>query len=622
MAGKNSVEQIVRLNLRQYFTALAQMRSENKGTFNENDKAAHKSGRVLQEFLNEVKKVSGDSQKEFKKLSKSMASDLAVGAKGLALMGAMSSVKAASRTAVSVGLEFGKTFSALAARANLTGEKVKSLRKELLALGDTGADLGSLAGALDAIYGATGNIDKAREVMDPIAKAAAMGDGDATKVADFVKERLTGQGKELNRANTEELLASLVQAQRHGDFKNLDQAMESMSGLAGSVQGRVGISDRQFAAMMAGATRTGTDRETSVAGLNALIRASADDFSGNAIFGGVFGSGSLKDSDGKFDPTKLANAYQNIEKLGQTESERIHQLKQILSLSDQEAQGTYNLIKNYGAFNETMQETISDQKSFNDSFKDATNNLDNSLKSLTNKMVSGFTDIFGPLEKPIAALARGEIGEALKQTPGALDGAVDGLMDNKMLVAGGLLATAAGGKLLKGLGGALTGNKDLGGLAKGTVMGTALKQAGVTPVYVVNASEIRDGSGGGMDALKGLIGTKGAPQAAGKIASMLGKVGRFGGQAAMVGAAGYAGYKVGEKWIEPLINSKTQGTTAEGFSGNAVERLIFKLDSIFGGENAKAIMAAQKIQVEVDSKDPGFVGRPKSTELTRDARGI
>ena len=622
MAGKNLVEQIVRLNIRQYIEAINQMRAQTKGVLGDNDKATHKSGRAMNDFLNDVKKTTSGAQKEFKNLAKNMANDLAVGAKGLALLGATSGIKAAAKTAVSVGLDFGKAFSALAARANLSEQKVKSLRKELLALGSTGADLGSLAGALDSIYGATGDIDKARSVMDPIAKAAAMGDGDATKVADFVKNRLAAQGKDINQGNTEELLQSLVQAQRHGDFKSLDDAMSSMSGLAGNIQGRVGISDRQYAAMMAGASRTGTDTETAMAGLNALIKASADDFSGDKIFGGVFGSGSLKDSKGNFDPTKLETAFKNIEKLGDSESQRIWQLKEMLGLSDQEAQGTYNLIKNYGAFNSTMQETIEDQKSFNDSFRDATDNLDNTLKSLTNKMVSGFTDIFGPLERPITSLLRGNIGTALKQTPAALDGAVDGIMDNKMLVAGSLLATVAGGKLLKGLGGAIMGNKGAAGLASGTAMGMALKQAGVTPVYVVNAQDMRSDSMTTPGAITDLLGGGKVPGAAKAAGGLLARLAPMAGSAALVAGAGYAGYKVGEKVINPLIDEHTQGKTEEGFEGNAIERLIFKIDKMLGGESAKAIMAAQKIQVEIDSKDPGFMGRPKSTDLSREPRGF
>jgi hypothetical protein len=52
------------------------------------------------------------------------------------------------------------------------------------------------------IYGATGNVEQSKSVMEPIAKAAAMGNGDAGEVADFVKDRLKGEGREINREAT------------------------------------------------------------------------------------------------------------------------------------------------------------------------------------------------------------------------------------------------------------------------------------------------------------------------------------------------------------------------------------------------------------------------------------
>lgn len=149
---------------------------------------------------------------------------------------------------------------------------------------------------------------------------------------------------------------------------------------------------------------------------------------------------------------------------------------------------------------------------------------------------------------------------------------------------GGALAVAGGGAIAAALlaGGGLRG---IGGVLGGAAKSQAYEAAtgeNVQPVEVINwpaALQVPGGMGGGGGAM-----------------GMLGKAGSLLG-------AGAAGYGVGTA-IEGLIDKNTQGKTAEGFEGNAIERLIFKLDKLIGGENAKKFMQQeQKVKLEFNKKD-------------------
>jgi hypothetical protein len=139
-------------------------------------------------------------------------------------------------------------------------------------------------------------------------------------------------------------------------------------------------------------------------------------------------------------------------------------------------------------------------------------------------------------------------------------------------------------------------------------------------------SEGDSGAGGFMKKMSDMaMGTGGiaggAAGTASKLAKVLGIGGKILGAAGGAAGAGALGYEVGSG-INDVIDEKTQGKTSEGFEGNAVERLMFKLDKLFGGEASSRFMEAQKVIVEVDSKDPAYMARPKKTDNPRDSRGL
>jgi hypothetical protein len=200
------------------------------------------------------------------------------------------------------------------------------------------------------------------------------------------------------------------------------------------------------------------------------------------------------------------------------------------------------------------------------------------------------------LASPLSAISEG--GSGLMQKLSESDAGAG-------LVTGGAAAGAAvlAGGGLRALGG-LFGKGAIGGLAKGAAV-EGLTGRETIPVYVVNAAEI----GAGLGGLTGMGGAGGRlAGAAGFLAKGAGVLG--------AGAAGYALGSAVEPAVSGFLNEKTAGTTSEGFQGNAIERLLFKLDvltdGMISGTSTKALTEGSKVQVEVVSKDPGIRARAKS----------
>lgn len=151
----------------------------------------------------------------------------------------------------------------------------------------------------------------------------------------------------------------------------------------------------------------------------------------------------------------------------------------------------------------------------------------------------------------------------------------------------GVIAALLGGFGLRGVGGAL---------AKGAAFEGATGRQ-VQPVYVVNANEIGGGSGVGGGLAAGGVGGG----LAGIAKSALG----------VAGSAGL-GYIIGKAAAESDANKKvlgyTRGRTSEGYEGDALERLIFKIDKLFGGGISGVSGAANeaRVRVSIEEKTPNF----------------
>ncbi|MDD5305585.1 MAG: hypothetical protein PHS14_21000, partial [Elusimicrobia bacterium] len=506
------------------------------------------------------------------------------------------------------GIEFSRSFAQLASRADLSASRVKKLRDEVFNLGKAGASLQSLPGAIGEIYGANGgDMNKAMSVMDPIAKTAAMGDKDAESIAKFVTERLKGEGREINKENVTSVLQSLNLAQRGGQFANQGEAMQAFRGADADVKGRAHVSDRELAAMMAAATRVGQDKESSTAAVTALMRASVQEFGGDAKLAGFLGIDSLQ-SGGKFDPSKLGAAAANMKKSGLSGNQQIEMFQQ-LGMSEKESQGLLAILKDVGKFQDGMKQVNADQKTLEQSFNESTDNLSDGMERLRNRMTKGIDQIVSPFEGTAKSVMGGHLGDALMGLPSAVGGSAKGMAENPGLVAGGIIASVMAGSLGKKLG-LFPG----GGLASGVATGKALQGAGVTPVFVVNAREISS-SGATDDFLKKTEAMAGGGAGVSKL-SKLGML-KYGSVAAGAGMAAGAA-------AEGIMQPGGIGEAAKAVGLESLGEKLLKLEESFSkwaGEVSGMHSSGVNVKVEVESKDPAFRARPKASDNATNPRG-
>lgn len=273
------------------------------------------------------------------------------------------------------------------------------------------------------------------------------------------------------------------------------------------------------------------------------------------------GMGNLFGEKG-FDPEQIKKFASEAERLGGGDI-RVG-LKAMGIESDEAAEGFLRLRDNLSAVIAAQQKISGSTEDLNTAYSKSLG-MGEAFQASINRVKRL---VASPLSTATQGLT-GKLGELAQSDMGA--GAV--------VAGGGILAALLTGGGLRGIG------KTIGGIGAAKAE-EALTGEKVIPVRVVNASEI----GGG-----GVLGA--AAQAAGG-----GLAGKAAGAAGVL-SAGAAGYELGEQVINPLIDKFSQGKTSEGFEGNVVERLFFKLDKLLGGETSKQFSQSQKVLVELKSKD-------------------
>jgi len=181
----------------------------------------------------------------------------------------------------------------------------------------------------------------------------------------------------------------------------------------------------------------------------------------------------------------------------------------------------------------STEDTLVKQRGLAESFSTAFNKVMGSL------LPNFITSLSQPLTKGFAAMSESTAGSYA------------------MVGGGAVLAAMLAGGGLRGIGKGMGIPGMLGGVAKGK----ALEQAGVQPVYVVNANEI----GGGM----------------GGAAGMLGGVGKMGllGKAGLIGTAAMIASPI----MKELADEYTMKQTTEGIGeANIVDRALLKLMRMTG----------------------------------------
>lgn len=241
---------------------------------------------------------------------------------------------------------------------------------------------------------------------------------------------------------------------------------------------------------------------------------------------------------------------------------------QTLGLSEDAAEGFVRLAENLDKVTEAQNRIAASTGNLNEQYK-------NSM---------GLSESFQANINRVKGMFSGGLSWLTQKTTDVMSGASGSDLGAAGVVAGGGLLAA----LLAGIG---TRGLGLGGIGRAAAAET-ISGREVQPVYVTNAAEIGGGVAGAVGgAGKGVLG-------------MLGKAG-------LVGVAGAAGVGLG-MGANKLLDAKTQGTTLEGFQGNVVERLFFKLDQLVGGKlsgvdpsmhSLSNLPTQQKVIVELNKRD-------------------
>lgn len=244
-------------------------------------------------------------------------------------------------------------------------------------------------------------------------------------------------------------------------------------------------------------------------------------------------------------------------------------------------------------------------------------------------------DLPGALENSIDQVGRlkGALRDAADEFAQPVNDAIESgikyLLDEKQLsgkeiLAGGAAGILGGALLMKG-GGKLL--QKAGGLGMGVAAGKALEQvAGVQPVYVVNMPGDGFGMGGlrprlpggrgGRSNLPRLPGPAGAV-ASGGAAGTLARAGAFiGTRVVPVAAAGAAGWEIGDKLINPMI----EGTEI----GHQIGRATAQLMAMLGSKTARDALDAEarsKAQLDIRVSDDRVRVTPTSDSMDLDVSG-
>lgn len=594
----NVLEQKLVLKTKEYSEALKGAQKEFKDAMKGMNDGLLNNSKAYAQNESQAMKWGRSVSENLKSVGKSFKDNLVTGASGLALNFGSQAINRAAKDAVAMGFSFSKAFSEIRAKSNASSQDLQRWQKQIMNIGTTtGASLDSLADSFKELFNSVGNKSELMSVMGLIGQAAAISGGDASASTDLIKQNLILQGKPVNSANVKDLLGGAQVGAMHGDFQNIDQVMKSMNDVGGVNIAKSGLSSRQLAALLSGATQTGGGRDAGTGAVKELLNSNANGILQGSIMNSLFG-GAFK--GGKVNVGNIVNekSYKQLMGLGGGNENKAREMFKVYGgaagMSDQGSDALFSMIKNFKKFNGVFEETVNETKSLEDFYKESADNLPTAYNQMVNSLIQAFTDMFKGFEDPIKKLFKGDLSGFGGLYGGTKQMVSSAVTEHPLAALGGLGVAAGGGYLLKKLLGGLGGGGGLGGVLGGG-------GGGPIPVYVVNAPSALGGALGGAAGAGGVLSRAGA----------------FLGKAANVGLAGAAGYAFGDMVVNPLLDKFTSQKNQYGQTSNIVERGMAKvIPEWAGGLTSEQYQDTYgqkevKVVVEIQSNDPAFSGVPK-----------
>lgn len=447
--------------------------------------------------------------------------------------------------------EMERAFDRLNTRLQMTGKQLADFKKNLgSGIASTGQKLEDILPGVEtaAAKGGIKNPGELSSIGEALAKARGITGEETGALSDTVVEILKNQGQKITAESFKQTLDALQGTRVSGAFKTAGEAGNAINELAPYGQ-KLGLSTRELGGLAAQASQAGPagqdilrqlmEKGTSIGGREQL----------NAVLGqNIFGKNGKLNAEalGKVDQKRFGPLSQQV-------------LEQTTGLTGASGADLSRFLNQFKGGLDNMNKVVSGANETGAQFEGASDNLATSFDKFKEKTKEAGREIGGSISKFGGDLLHGKFGNLAGDTKGIFGS----LGDNAGTVAGGLglgaLAAVLVGKGSKNLLSKIPG----GGMLEGLAGGEAAKAAGITPVYVTNASEIGGSGLGGkgiFDALKG---------AGGKIATA---GAGLAGLAAPVatGAVGFGiGVLIGNAINDAIDNYQVRSAGREAIGANA-----------------------------------------------------
>lgn len=605
------VVQKLGLNTDNYSAGLKRINTQVKQTTNDINAALVNSAKSFGVNEQSIMQWGSKAAKVFDSARKSFNENVTLGMKTTALAAGAQALNNAGTAAIDMGFKFSKTFADVASMSNANEKQLKQWRDVILDVGSkTGANLGELSTSFANVF-TSAKPEDMEAITRIFGEMSQMTDGKSMETAAAAMKTLQEQGKEFNPKNFREFAeaANILRKNSANIPGGMSGAIGAMASMSGEDVKNSGLSDRERANLMGGATRvSGVSSKDGLDVISKLINLSSNKMIQGSVLSGIMGGKDFM-NNGKFDISRLTGegARKNLMNLGKDDSQRkevFGSMTSTMGFSREQSDALYKMAMNGEDFASKIKQAADDTTTFSESAKKSGNNLETSWDKMINGMVKGFTQMFGSLEGAAKDLFSGNFLEAAKKGFSAIPDVLSGIMDNKALAGGAIASMWAGGAGLQSVAGML----GLGGTAASG--GTAAAGSGIAAQAAI-AAATGTGSVGAL-----------AAGGAGGMALL-------GGGVLAAGAGGYAigsginyginKYGSDENGNNPVTKAIGLGAVATGnMSATEFKDMFGKQGEVM--EKLLQILSSDTpIKVGLESKDPLFSLVPKATDNQRDA---
>src|ERR1700747_927607 len=352
MSGNNTVEQVVKLNAKQYTQALAMLKNATKEYTNESYKDLMNQARMWQANENQNKESTNRMIKNLKDLGKTLKETAIAGTAINIARSASNFVTSATSNAIKAVLSIDEAMS----RIEYKYGKLKNsddIKKTLNMLGkQTGTHNETIGGAFEQLATRAGPEEGLGLIKKVTAFAGGTSEKDAGKVSEFLTNTLEAEGKKLSVANAQIIFDAVTGMHKHGGFANKDEAMAAFAEMDPNSRKRLGIGENSAAAMLGAVSSGAGDKHQAMSAMNEIVKGAASGFAGNAVLNGILGANIIK--NGQLNPEELTKASSRFKSKGYSDQG----FAQISGLSEEASNGLANILRNA----ETVKSNLAQQR--------------------------------------------------------------------------------------------------------------------------------------------------------------------------------------------------------------------------------------------------------------------